>query len=93
MLLFYGWMKARQNLIDKLRAAVEKSRLSRYELAKQSGIDQAALLRFVRGGSLRIESVEKLCPILGLQLTLTTAKRIDRVGHMRQARRTGGRTS
>jgi transcriptional regulator with XRE-family HTH domain len=86
-------MKARQSLIDRLRAAVAKSRLSRYELAKQSGIDQAALLRFVRGGSLRIESVEKLCPILGLQLTLTTAKRIDRVGRKQRTRRTRGRTS
>jgi transcriptional regulator with XRE-family HTH domain len=86
-------MKARQSLIDRVRAAVAKSPLSRYELGKQSGIDQAALLRFVRGGSLRIESVEKLCPFLGLELTLTTAKRIDRFGRKRQIRRTGGRTS
>lgn len=59
-------------IIDQVREALRCCTLTRYEIAKQTGIDQAALLRFVRGGSLRIESIEKLCPVLGLRLTLTS---------------------
>lgn len=58
---------------DVIRDAVLHSELTRYEIAKRSGIDQAALLRFVRGGSLRIESLEKLCPVLGLKLSVDVA--------------------
>jgi transcriptional regulator with XRE-family HTH domain len=58
-------------IADVIRDAVLQSELTRYEIAKRSGIDQAALLRFVRGGSLRIESLEKLCPVLGLELSVT----------------------
>lgn len=57
-----------------IRDAVLRSELTRYEIAKRSGIDQAALLRFVRGGSLRIESLEKLCPVLGLRLSVTAVE-------------------
>lgn len=56
---------------DVIRNAVISSKLTRYEIAKRSGIDQAALLRFVRGGSLRVESLEKLCPVLGLELSVS----------------------
>lgn len=58
---------------DVVRDAVLQSELTRYEIAKRSGIDQAALLRFVRGGSLRVESIEKLCPVLGLELSVTAS--------------------
>lgn len=61
-------------IADVIRDAVVRSDLSRYEIAKRSGIDQAALLRFVRGGSLRIESLEKLCPVLGLKLSITAVR-------------------
>jgi transcriptional regulator with XRE-family HTH domain len=55
-------------IIDVIREAVLRSALTRYEIAKRSRIDQAALLRFVRGGSLRIETLERLCPVLGLRV-------------------------
>jgi transcriptional regulator with XRE-family HTH domain len=66
-------MKRNRNVLDLLRESLQQSELSRYEIAKRSGIDQGALSRFIHGGTLRVESVEKLCPVLGLQLTLTPA--------------------
>lgn len=68
-----------RSALDIIRDSVERSKLSRYEIAKRSGVDQAALSRFMNGGSLRVESIERLCPVLGLRLTiskqLSTAKR------------------
>lgn len=61
-------------IADTIRRAVLQSERSRYEIAKQAGLDQAALLRFVRGGSLRIESLEKLCPVLGLRLEVVAVE-------------------
>ncbi len=57
--------------LDIIRESVDGSKLSRYEIAKRSGVDQAALSRFMNGGSLRLESIERLCPVLGLRLTIT----------------------
>lgn len=75
-------------IADVIREAVRRSELTRYEIAKRSGIDQAALSRFVRGGSLRIESLEKLCPVLGLRLTLTgETNSTERTAGIRRDRR------
>jgi transcriptional regulator with XRE-family HTH domain len=61
------------SILAELRNAVRASELSRYEIARRSGVDEAALSRFVAGGSLRVESIEKLCPALGLYLSLSEA--------------------
>lgn len=66
-------MARNHSVLESLRESLKRSELSRYEVAKRSGIDQGALSRFIHGGTLRIESVEKLCPVLGLRLTLTSA--------------------
>jgi transcriptional regulator with XRE-family HTH domain len=78
---------------DVIRDAVLRSELTRYEIAKRSGIDQAALLRFVRGGSLRIESLEKLCPVLGLELAVTAVAAERKPPRVRAARVTRDRRS
>ncbi len=51
-----------------LRRAILESDMTRYAISKQSGVDQAALSRFVTGGSLKLESVDKLVDCLGLQV-------------------------
>ena len=51
-----------------LREAIERSGLTRYEISKRSGVDQAALSRFVAGGSLKLESVDKLIDCLGMHI-------------------------
>lgn len=41
--------KRQTNISDQLRALIEECGLSRYELAKQTGIDESALSRFMSG--------------------------------------------
>jgi hypothetical protein len=44
------------------------SELSRYEIAKRSGVTEASLSRFMAGGSLKLESVDRLLDVLGLEI-------------------------
>lgn len=54
---------------DGLRKAMIDSGLSAYELAKRSGVNVAAVLRFKSGErSLKLESVDRLAEVLGLEL-------------------------
>lgn len=58
-------------LADKIRAAIEKSELSRYAIAKRTGIDQAGLSRFMNGAySLRLDTFERLAAVLGIEVVL-----------------------
>jgi len=62
-------MKKRERFSDQLRRAVQQSDLTRYQISKQTGIDQSILSRFVnRGAGLSMESVDKLVDCLGLRL-------------------------
>jgi hypothetical protein len=57
----------------QLREAIERSGQSRYEIAKQTGVNASVLSRFVASGhGLRSHNVDALCAYLGL--TLTKAK-------------------
>lgn len=58
----------RQRLLAQFRAAINASPLTPYEIAKQSGVDRAALSRFLGGGALSVESLERLAPVLGLHI-------------------------
>lgn len=54
-----------------IRTAIEGSALSRYEIAKRSGVTEASLSRFMNGKvGLSVESIEKLAPVLGLQIVV-----------------------
>jgi len=54
---------------EQLRRAVRGCGLSLNQLAKESGVHQAQLSRFLRGErSLRLEAADKLCAYLGLRL-------------------------
>ena len=60
----------RRRLGDAIRSAIERSSMTRYEIAKRSGITQATLSRFVNGrSSLSVDSIEMLAPVLGLEIT------------------------
>ena len=63
-------MSKKRNVISaQLRNAVEKSGMSRYEIARGSGVTEGQLSRFVKQGSrLRLETVDKLAAFLGLSL-------------------------
>jgi transcriptional regulator with XRE-family HTH domain len=63
--------RERKRLSDQIRACIESSDLSRYELAKRTGVTQASLSRFMSGQTaLSVDSIEKLAPIFGLELVL-----------------------
>jgi transcriptional regulator with XRE-family HTH domain len=56
---------------SKLRRAILESGLSRYAISVKSGVDQAALSRFLAGKrSLSLDSVDKLVDVLGLEVRL-----------------------
>src|SRR5262245_39063489 len=57
-------------LAEQLRQAVRACGLSLNQLARETGLHQAQLSRFLRGErSMRLEAAEKLCEYLGLRLT------------------------
>jgi transcriptional regulator with XRE-family HTH domain len=64
-----------QNVSEQIRKAMDASKLTRYQIAKQTGIDQATLSRFYhREGSLSLRGVEAICDCLGLKLVKAKAK-------------------
>ena len=67
--------KKKNTISDQLRAAVEASPMSRYEICKQTGLDKGLLSRFVHGESgLSFRSLDTLCELLKLELRPVRAK-------------------
>jgi transcriptional regulator with XRE-family HTH domain len=66
----------RRKLADQVRAAIDESQLSRYEIAKRSGVDEASISRFMneRAG-LSFVALEKLAPVIGLEIVVKQRKR------------------
>ncbi len=65
-----------ETISDALRRALIDSGLSAYELARRSGVNVAAVLRFKSGErSLKLESVDRLTEVLGLELRPIRPKR------------------
>ena len=62
--------KQAKQFSDEIRSAVENSGLTRYRIAKETGIDAAALCRFVQGQvGLTMENLDKLAECIGLHVT------------------------
>jgi hypothetical protein len=60
----------KRDISDQLRRAIESCGESRYRLWQATGVDQATLSRFMSGKTkLTLDSVDRLCAYLGLQLT------------------------
>lgn len=56
-------------LSDQLRDIIEAGPLTRYRIAKDSGVDASQLLRFMRGdGRLTNDSLDKIGDVLKLRL-------------------------
>jgi transcriptional regulator with XRE-family HTH domain len=54
---------------DQLRQIIKEGPLSRYRIAKDSGVDASQLLRFMRGdGRLTNDSLDKIGDVLKLRL-------------------------
>lgn len=71
--------KKKTKLSDALRAAIEKAGVSRYQIAKETGITQSSLSRFVASGrGLSIDAADKLCEYLDLEIVERQKKRSSR---------------
>lgn len=61
--------KNKPTLTDVLKAAIKQSGLTCYRIAKDTGIDEANLGRFIRGEmSVRLDKADVLAEYLGLRL-------------------------
>jgi len=61
--------RAPKTFSDQLRHIIEMSPLTRYRIAKDSGVDASQLLRFMRGdGRLTNDSLDKIGEVLQLRL-------------------------
>lgn len=72
--------KKRTNLLtDQLRQAIDDSGLTRYEIAKQTGIDESALAKFYNGHrGLSMEALNALGEFL--QLTIHLGRKPEKKG-------------
>ncbi len=61
--------KIEPTLAETIRQAILDSEITRYRIAKDSGVGAGVLSRFVHGGSISIDTADKLCKVLGLSLT------------------------
>lgn len=52
----------------QLRAAIESSGLTRYAIAKQCGIRESVLAKFMAGTDIRLATAAKIANVLGLEL-------------------------
>lgn len=73
-------MAKKNNLIsEQLREAIRDADVTRYRISKDTGITEAALSRFITGGSgLSLETIDILGEYLGLDIT--RRKRLKRKG-------------
>jgi len=68
--------KRPKKLTDQLRQAIDHCGLTRYEIAKQTGIDESALAKFYNGKrGLSMEGLNALGECL--QLTITLGRKPD----------------
>lgn len=57
------------SISEQLRNALESCKVSRYKIAKDSGVDHAVLRRFLkRERDIKLETASKLAEFLGLEL-------------------------
>lgn len=62
-------MPKKTTFSDALRQAIERSELTRYRIAQQTGIAESVLSRFVnRQTNLSLANIDRLCEALGLRL-------------------------
>ncbi len=58
-----------KDIEKQLKQAIDKSKMSRYRLAKESGLTQSQLSYFVNGHrTLTLSAAAKLAKVLGLEL-------------------------
>ena len=62
-------------IIQILQKQIEKSRLTRYKISQNTGVDQATLSRLMQGKTITVETADILCRYLGLELKPKKSKK------------------
>jgi len=64
-------------ILENIAQEIEKSGISRYRISKDTGVDQAALVRLMQGvkGCISLDKADSLCRYLGLELKPTNEER------------------
>ena len=62
-------MAKRKRFSEQLRAAVDASGRSRYRISKQLGVTEGAMSRFMAGGGLSFDTLDRLAELLDLHVT------------------------
>ena len=66
---------AKRKFSEEIREAVRASGLSQYRICKESGLDKAALSRFMRGQvGLSVGNLDKLAAVLDLHIVMRGRK-------------------
>ena len=69
-------MAKAKKLSDQIREAILKADVSRYEIAKETGVGQPALSRFVHGErGLSLDALDRIGLYLGLSITTSRPRR------------------
>jgi transcriptional regulator with XRE-family HTH domain len=61
-------------IIEVLKKEIKQCGLSRYEIAKCTGVSQAQLCRFMKGQSFQCETADLLLQFFGYELTKSKKK-------------------
>ncbi|MCK5581811.1 MAG: hypothetical protein KAJ18_11130 [Candidatus Omnitrophica bacterium] len=61
-------------IIEGITKAINKSGKTRYQISKETGIDEAVLCRIVSGGSCSMKTADILCKYLKLKLVSSKKK-------------------
>lgn len=62
-------------IIENIAKAIRKLGKTRYQISKDTGVDNAVLCRIVHGGSCGTKTVDILCKYLGLELKPTKKRK------------------
>ena len=58
-------------MTDQIRRAIDDSGLTRYRIAKETGIDESTLAKFYNGHrGLSLDNMDQLCEYLGLRIVM-----------------------
>jgi copper homeostasis protein CutC len=66
-------------LIELIRKQIRTCGKSRYEISKQTGIEQAVLCKIMQGGSCKAETVEALLKYFGFEVVHKAKKEKSKI--------------
>ncbi len=70
--------KRGSRLSDRIRQLIDDCGRSRYRIWKETGIDQATLSRFLAGGGLSMDNLDKLADLLEFDITTRQKRRASK---------------